>query len=98
MCGTTNITQLNSMVYRPLYWYGNNYRPTIDYDYSIGQQPAFSDNDKTVTIKLNPWKWSNGETVTSRDVVLWMNLYKADPSTNYCGYVPGFFPDNVTSV
>ena len=98
VCGTTNITQLNSMVYRPLYWYGNNYRPTIDYDYSIGQQPTFSDNDQTVTIKLNPWKWSNGETVTSRDVMFWINLYKADPSKNYCGYVPGYFPDNVTSV
>ena len=98
VCGTTNITQLNSMLYRPLYWYGNDYRPTIDYSYSIGQQPTFSDNNQTVTIKLNPWKWSNGETVTSRDVQLWINLYKADPSKNYCGYVPGYFPDNVTSV
>jgi len=98
VCGTTNITQLNAMMYRPLFWYGNNYQPTIDYDYSIGKQPTFSDNNQTVTIKLNPWKWSNGETVTSRDVMFWINLYKADPSKNYCGYVPGYFPDNVTSV
>ena len=98
VCGTTNITQLNAMLYRPLYWYGNNYQPTIDYSYSIGQQPTFSNNNKTVTIKLNPYKWSNGESVTSRDVMFWINLYKADPSKNYCGYVPGYFPDNVTSV
>jgi len=98
VCSTTNISQLNSMLYRPLYWYGNDYRPTIDYDYSIGRPPAFSDSDRTVTVKLNPWTWSDGETVTSRDIAFWINLYKADPSSNYCGYVPGYFPDNVTSV
>lgn len=98
VCGTQNISQLNAMLYRPLYWYGNDYKPTIDYGYSIGQQPTFSDSDQTVTIKLNPWKWSDGEPVTSRDVMLWINLYKADPAKNYCGYVPGYFPDNVTSV
>jgi peptide/nickel transport system substrate-binding protein len=98
VCGTQNISQFNAILYRPLYWYGNDYKPTIDYSYSIGQPPTFSDNNQTVTIKLNPWKWSNGETVTSRDVMFWINLYKADPGKNYCGYVPGYFPDNVTSV
>ncbi len=98
VCGTTNISQLNAMLYRPLYWYGNDYRPTIDYDYSIGRPPSFSHNDQTVTVKLNPWRWSDGETVSSRDVAFWINLYKADPAKNYCGYVPGYFPDNVTSV
>ena len=98
VCGTNNISQLNAMLYRPLYWYGNNYRPTVDYSYSIGQAPVFSDNDRTVTVKLNPYKWSDGETVTSRDVAFWINLYKADPAKNFCGYVPGYFPDNVTSV
>jgi peptide/nickel transport system substrate-binding protein len=96
VCGTQNINQLMYMLYRPLYWYGNNYRPTIDYDYSIGQQPQFSGGGKTVTIKLNPWKWANGESVTSRDLVFWMNLIKANPA-DWCGYVPGYFPDNVTS-
>jgi peptide/nickel transport system substrate-binding protein len=96
-CSTTNNNQFMFMMYRPLYWYGNNYRPTIDYAYSIGQQPQFSDGDKTVTIKLSPWKWSNGETVTSRDLVLWMNVLKASPATEWCGYAPGYFPDLVTS-
>ena len=35
--------------------------------------------------------------MTSRDLVFWMNLLKADPATEWCGYVPGLFPDNVTS-
>jgi len=98
VCSTTNISQLNAMLYRPLYWFGNNYRPTVDYSYSIGKAPVFSDGDRTVTVHLRAWKWSDGESVTARDVVFWMNLYKADPATNYCGYVPGYFPNNVTSM
>jgi len=97
VCSTANNNQLEYMMYRPLYWYGNNYRPTIDYNYSIGQQPVFSDGNQTVTIKLNSWKWSDGETVTSRDLVFWMNVMKASPATEWCGYVPGYFPDNVKS-
>jgi peptide/nickel transport system substrate-binding protein len=97
VCGTQNINQLMYMMFRPLYWFGNNYRPTIDYDYSIGQQPQFSGGGQTVTIKLNAWKWADGEAVTSRDLEFWMNLMKADPATEWCGYVPGYFPDNVTS-
>jgi len=97
VCSTANNNQFEYMMYRPLYWYGNDYRPTIDYDYSIGQKPQFSDGGKTVTIKLNPWKWSDGEPVTARDLAFWMNVMKASPATEWCGYVPGYFPDNVTS-
>jgi peptide/nickel transport system substrate-binding protein len=97
VCSTTNFNQLMVMLYRPLYWYGNNYRPTVDYDYSVGERPVFSNGNTTVTITLKPWKWSDGETVTSRDLVFWMNLLKAEPATEWCGYVPGLFPDNVTS-
>ena len=96
-CETTNINQLMDILYRPVYWFGNNYSPTIDYDYSIGQKPTFSDGDKTVTIKLNNWKWSDGEPVSSRDLEFWMNVIKASPSTEWCGYAAGYFPDNVTS-
>ncbi|HLI23861.1 MAG TPA: ABC transporter substrate-binding protein, partial [Acidimicrobiales bacterium] len=98
VCGVNNVEQLSAMLYRPLYWYGNNYSPTVDYNYSIAQKPVFSNGNKTVTVKLNSWKWSDGESVTSRDVEFYVNLYKADPAANYCGYVPGFFPDNVVSM
>jgi peptide/nickel transport system substrate-binding protein len=96
-CSTTNIDQLDNMLYPPLYAYGNNYRPTVDYNDSIGQKPIFTNGGKTVTIHLNAWKWSDGEAVTSRDLVFWMNLLKVNPSVNWCGFVPGLFPDNVTS-
>ena len=104
VCGTNNVEQLSAMLYRPLYWYGNGNSATVDYNYSIGQKPVFSNNDQTVTITLNHWMWSDGEQVTSQDVALWIALYKANPSANYCGYVPPastgekFFPDNVVSV
>jgi hypothetical protein len=32
-CTTTNNNQFMYMMYRPLYWYGNNYSPTVDYIY-----------------------------------------------------------------
>jgi len=97
VCSTTNSNQLMTMLYDPLYTYGENYRPSIDYNHSIGQQPTVSNGGKTYTIKLNPYKWSDGEQVTSRQLVFWMNVLKASPSTEWCGYAPGYFPDNVVS-
>jgi len=98
VCGTNNLNQLSYMLYRGLYWYGNNYTPTVDYGYSLAYPPDWNKTDNQVTIHLKPWKWSNGEAVTSRDVEFWINMYKASPSTNYCGYVPGYFPDNLKSM
>ncbi len=97
VCSTTNANQLMNMLYYPLYTYGENYRPTVDYSHSIGQAPVSSNGGKTFTIKLNPYKWSNGEAVTARDLVFWMNVMKASPATEWCGYSPGYFPDNVVS-
>jgi peptide/nickel transport system substrate-binding protein len=96
-CGSNNVQGLNAMLYRPLYWYGNNYSPTVDYNDSIGKAPVWSDGDKTVTVHLNHDMWSDGEQVSSRDLALWMNVLKADPSREWCLYKPGLFPDNVVS-
>ncbi len=97
VCSTTNNNQLMYMLYSPLYTFGENYRPTIDYNHSIGQQPLISNGGRTYTIHLNSYKWSDGEMVTSRDLVFWMNMLKTNPSTDWCGYAPGYFPDNVLS-
>ncbi|MBO0769278.1 MAG: hypothetical protein J2O48_11405, partial [Solirubrobacterales bacterium] len=97
-CSTANAEQFAAMMYRPLYWYGSNYKPTVDYNKSLAQKPVFSDGDKTVSITLNKWKWSNGEPVTARDAEFYINVYKGDPAKNYCGYAPGLFPDNVKSM
>ena len=96
-CGTNNILGLDALLYRPLYWYGNNYSPSVDYNYSVGQKPIYSNGGKTVTIHLNHFMWSDGEQVTARDLVFWMNVLKANPASEWCEYIPGKFPDNVTS-
>ena len=94
--GTWNIDDLQYLLYRPLYWYGQNESPTIDYDLSLAGRPTYSSDSKTVTMTLKPYKWSNGETVTSADLMFWMNMMKAE-KLNWGGYVTGLFPDNVTS-
>jgi peptide/nickel transport system substrate-binding protein len=96
-CSTVNIDQLMDMLYRPLYWYGDLYRPTVDYNRSLAKAPVFASDDKSVTIHLNNYKWSNGEPVQARDIIFWLNLVKASPATNWCGYAPGYFPDLITS-
>jgi peptide/nickel transport system substrate-binding protein len=96
-CGLSNSIGLNDLLYRPLYWFGDNYKASIDYNISLGRKPTFSNGGKTVTIKLNNYKWSNGEQVSARDIVFWMNVLKANPAKEWCLYAPGRFPSNVVS-
>ncbi len=98
-CGNQQSDELIPLLYRPLYWYGNNYSPTVDYNYSVGQKPIYSDGNKVVTIHMNHYMWSDGEPVTARDMVFWMNVLEANPAKEWCGDVPGrsFFPGNVVS-
>jgi peptide/nickel transport system substrate-binding protein len=99
VCSTMNYGQFTYLMYRPLYWFGNNNSPSVDYSYSVGNAPVWSNGDKTVTVTLKNWKWSNGESVTSRDVEFWMNMMKVEaPKFNWCDYTPGYFPDNVASI
>jgi peptide/nickel transport system substrate-binding protein len=58
---------------------------------------TYSNSDKTITIVLKPWKWSDGVPVTSRDFSFVYNLLKANRA-NWSSYVQGLFPDNVASV
>jgi peptide/nickel transport system substrate-binding protein len=92
-----NINQFQQLMYRPLYWFGSGDKPTVDYSRSLANAPVFSGGGRTVTITLKHYMWSDGEAVTSRDVLFWINLLRAN-GTDYFGYVPGYFPDNVTSV
>jgi peptide/nickel transport system substrate-binding protein len=91
-----NVNDFQTLLYTPLYWFGDDNKPGLDENLSIGRPPVYSDDDRTVTVTLKPWKWSDGETVDARDVVFWMNLLTAEKD-NWASYVPGGFPDNVTS-
>ncbi|HVC38898.1 MAG TPA: ABC transporter substrate-binding protein [Candidatus Dormibacteraeota bacterium] len=106
----TNLSDFSQMMYLPLYWFGNNGEPTINDSLSVANPPTFSNNNKTVTITMKHWVWSNGKPITSRDVILWMNLLSAatDPASPTVGSstapgpgwgaeVAGGFPQNVVS-
>lgn len=97
VCSVANASQFQPLMYRSLYWYGNGNKATVDYDYSIGNQPTWSADGKTVTVTMKQsYKWSDGEAVNANDVIFWMNLLKAN-TANWCPYVSGGFPDNVVS-
>lgn len=83
--------------WRPLYWFGHGASIGEVQSMSIAKQPVFSNGGRTVTITLKNWKWSDGRPITTRDVEFWINLMMAEKD-NYANYVPGNFPDNVTSV
>ncbi|MHB8243977.1 MAG: ABC transporter substrate-binding protein [Acidimicrobiales bacterium] len=94
----TNLTQFQYLMYRPLYWFGQitTPAPTVNYSLSLADAPVWSNGNKTVTITLKGWKFSNGQKVDAQSVIFWMNMMKAE-KTNWAGYVPGDFPDNVVS-
>ncbi len=85
------------LMYRPLYSFGQNGQPVMNTGVSIALPPAYSNGDKTVTITLKHWKWSDGTPITARDVTFWINLLKANKA-NYYNYVPGDFPDDLASM
>ncbi len=91
-----NTADLQTLLYLPLYWYGDKGNPSIDYPLSIGNAPVYSDGNRVVTITLKHYVWSDGETVSARDVGFWINLLKANKD-EWASYVPGGFPDNVVS-
>jgi peptide/nickel transport system substrate-binding protein len=91
-----NVYEFQTLMYRPLYWYGDRGTPGVDYSLSLADRPVYSDHDRVVTITLKHAMWSNGEVVNARDVIFWINLLKANKA-DWASYVPGGFPDNVVS-
>jgi len=91
-----NVNNLQTLLYQPLYWYGDRGNTAVSYRLSIGNPPVYSDGGRVVTIALKHYVWSDGETVSARDVGFWINLVKANKS-NWASYVPGGFPDNIVS-
>src|SRR5580700_2753803 len=93
---TANTSDLQTLLYPPLYWYGDKGKASVDYPLSIGNPPVYSDGDRVVTITLKHYVWSDGEIVSACDVGFWINLLKAN-KVDWANYVPGGFPDNVVS-
>ena len=73
-----NISNLQQLMYRPLYWFGNGSDPTLNPSLSLASKPVYSKGNTVVSFTLKPYKWSNGETVTAQQVVFWMNMLKVE--------------------
>jgi peptide/nickel transport system substrate-binding protein len=89
-----NLTQ---PMWPPLVYSGDGAKAIVNPQESLFSSIAYGDGDKTVTIGLKPWKWSDGQPVTSRDFTFVYNLLKAN-AKDWIDYVSGLFPDDVTSV
>jgi peptide/nickel transport system substrate-binding protein len=96
--GNNNITYLQPLMWLPLYWFGHadSAAATVNYPLSIAYPPVFSSDNRTVTIKLRHYLWSNGDPVTARDIVFWMNVSENEKD-NDAAYVPGGWMDHVAS-
>lgn len=93
----SNISQFQYLMYRPLYWFGTNGQPSLNTSLSLANPPTYSNGGTTAVVTLKSYKWSDGTPVTATDVMFWMNMLKAE-KTHWAAYVPGAFPDNVTSI
>jgi peptide/nickel transport system substrate-binding protein len=83
-------------LYRPLYWFGTSTgKVDINPAASLAAAPVLSNGGKTATITLKSgYKWSNGEKLDAANIMEFLNLFTAYP-TSYGAYGP---PVNGTSV
>ena len=91
-----NRNQFEYLMYRPLYFFGDNGQPVPNNNLSLANPPAFSNGNKTVTITMKNYKWSNGEQVNATGVEFWLNMMAAEKA-HWAYYVPGGLPDNLKS-
>jgi peptide/nickel transport system substrate-binding protein len=88
-----NLFDLQYLMYRPLYWFGQNGQPQPNNKLSLANPPQVS--GKTLTITLKHYMWSNGTPVTAQNVMFWLNMETAEPA-DYGAYTG--FPANMTSI
>ena len=91
-----NVGQFQSLMYRPLYWLGSGASLDVDPQLSLAAPPAWNAGHDVVTIRLKKFKWSDGTSLTPRDVAFWLNLARAEKK-NWADYTPGQLPDNIKS-
>ena len=88
---------LTNPMWPTLVYTGDGGKSQINPQESLFTSINYSNGDKTITIVLKPWQWSDGKPITSRDFTFVYNLLKADVP-NWVYYAPGLFPTDVSSV
>src|ERR1700722_18937788 len=76
-----NINLFVDLLYPPLYALGVGTAANVNYQMSLANPPVYSDNDTTVTLTLKPYKWSDGESLSARDVLFFLHLVKAEKTS-----------------
>ncbi|WP_258111788.1 peptide ABC transporter substrate-binding protein [Alicyclobacillus sp. SP_1] len=96
-------TVFYDQLYKPLLWINNNY--TINYKSSIADKITYNKAGTVYHVFLNPkWHWSNGQPVTSKDLMFTWNVVKAASSAKapspwpYVGAGTGDIPNGIKSV
>ncbi len=95
-----NVYDFEELLYRPLYYFGGKSdSDALNLTLSLAAAPLYSNDDKTVTIDLKSYRWSNGTKVDAEDALFWFNILHAE-KTNYALYVPDgiAIPTSIASV
>jgi peptide/nickel transport system substrate-binding protein len=88
---------LTNLMWPNLVYAGDGGQSIVNPKESLYSSLTYSNGDKTITMVLKPWKWSDGQPITSRDFTFVYNLLKTN-YTNWNAYLTGLFPADVSSV
>ena len=101
----SNINGFEQLMYRPLYFFGTGSTINLNPAMSLANLPVYSSGNTVVSFTLKSGiKWSNGQALQPKDVMLWMNLMAAFPA-RWADYIPPLpngqklgIPDDVKSI
>jgi peptide/nickel transport system substrate-binding protein len=89
-------------MWRPMNFFPNGSQQKEAPAMSLAGDPKWSNGDKTVSITLKPWKWSDGTPITAKDAEFYIDLLKAavkENPANWGNYTPKLgIPDAITSM
>ena len=96
-------TQFVDQVFKPLLWINNDY--TINWKSSIASKITYNKTGTVYHVFLNPkWKWSNGQPVTSKDLMFTWKVIQAASAPNapspwpFVGVGTGDIPNGIKSI
>lgn len=96
-------SQLIDQLYKPMLWINNDY--SINWKSSIADKVTYNSQGTVYHVFLNKkWKWSNGQPVTTKDVMFTWNMIKAASASNapapwpFVGAGTGDIPNGIKNV
>jgi peptide/nickel transport system substrate-binding protein len=89
-------------MWRTLNYFPNGNQVKENTALSLAGEPTWSNGNKTVSITLKPWKWSDGQPITAKDAEFYIDMLKAAVKVSpadYSNYTPKVgIPDQVVSM